>query len=290
MKPLGKGLQASTLAYLAAFALMGAPPPLPLHPLPPRPLETKLTVGAFLPHPEARSPRIPNLAYLKPVLFFPYFDHFGEGDPQLSTDGIVTGQSGFTTGPHTSPYWQVDLGTLYALNQIYIFRGQPAQIGTSTNLKVMLSLDKQNWFPAEGPSKLESIKVVPEGNSPSVTYSPLVGSFNKNQICRYVRLQFDFTTIRTVGVDEVCISGTIPVFNEDDLFAFIGNSALKQNNKIIMSENSHWYFMYKTATKENWKSLAQNPALFPYVKSFFNNLNTHPESQSTQEVPLTGIY
>lgn len=72
-----------------------------------------------------------------------YFD--AANGPQGGVDGPLTGRPGFHTDIEDSPWWQVDLEAVRALNEVRVFNRMDCARERSRTLQVLLSDDSQTW-------------------------------------------------------------------------------------------------------------------------------------------------
>lgn len=66
-------------------------------------------------------------------------------DPQGAVNGVKQGGFGFHTSLETNPWWQVDLGALFALQEVRVFNRMDCCSERARTLRVLLSADGQSW-------------------------------------------------------------------------------------------------------------------------------------------------
>ncbi|MBD3176677.1 MAG: hypothetical protein GF320_15965 [Armatimonadia bacterium] len=71
-----------------------------------------------------------------------------EQDARGAVDGVIDGGWGFHTDQEDSPWWQVDLGEVRALDRIVVYNRCDGAASRAGTLRVLLSADGQSWTEA----------------------------------------------------------------------------------------------------------------------------------------------
>ena len=115
-------------------------------------------------------------------------------------DGVKDGGCGFHTGEELKPWWQVDLGRVYLLDEVRVFNRLGSFAARADSLAVLLSNDGANW------STAYTHNGTPFGGADG---NPL--SIRLNQaLARYVRLQLTTDLPAMLHLDEVEVLGALP--------------------------------------------------------------------------------
>jgi hypothetical protein len=134
------------------------------------------TAGTTAPPPAAQA-GLRNLALHRPARESSRYS--SQYDPQGGVDGVKDGTYGFHTDLEQNPWWEVDLGAGYALQEVRIFNRINMCADRSRTIRVLLSSDGANWRTAY--SHDGTVFGGTDGH-------PLVVAL-QGQTARYVRLQ-----------------------------------------------------------------------------------------------------
>ena len=86
-----------------------------------------------------------NLALNRPSRQSSRYDSSRTNDAQGAVDGVKNGGFGFHTAQEQDPWWQVDLGALYALGEVRIFNRMDCCGERTRTLRILLSDDGSIW-------------------------------------------------------------------------------------------------------------------------------------------------
>jgi hypothetical protein len=86
-----------------------------------------------------------NIARGKPASQSSRSVHSVISDPQGGVDGIKNGRFGFHTALENSPWWQVDLRGIYAIEEIVVYNRLDACADRAKSMRVFLSEDGEGW-------------------------------------------------------------------------------------------------------------------------------------------------
>lgn len=100
--------------------------------------------------------------------------------PGGATSGTLSATASFCTELQETPWWDVDLGCLYNINEIVIFNRLDEHANRSANIQIWISLESDEWSHV-----FRKDDGVPFGG---VDGNPLIWSPERSIIARYVRI------------------------------------------------------------------------------------------------------
>jgi hypothetical protein len=163
----------------------------------------------------------------------------GEITPRLDAaggcDGVKNGKAGFCTAEEENPWWQIDLGRKFQLDQVLIYNRCDEFAGRAAELRLLLSDDGETFTEAYRHDGTTFYGISDK--------SPLAISLQASP-ARYVRVQLPGKTC--LGLDEI------------EIFQIHGqrNMALSYNNGQILS-----------ATQSSTSEFSTRPAFVPSDKT-----------------------